>query len=90
VAPIFGAAPLYIKKDKKWQMPLIMRPVLVPTILLFSSSSISSLLLLAFGPLPNAKFNWTEEARGGEEKRREEKKGEFFLSFCCSRMNSNL
>jgi hypothetical protein len=26
VAPIFGAAPLYIKKDKKWQMPLIMRP----------------------------------------------------------------
>jgi hypothetical protein len=28
-----------------------------------------------FGPLPNAKFNWTEEARGGEEKRREEKKG---------------
>jgi hypothetical protein len=28
VAPIFGAAPLYIKKDKKWQMPLIMRPAL--------------------------------------------------------------
>jgi hypothetical protein len=28
VAPIFGAAPLYIKKDKKWQMPLIMRPEL--------------------------------------------------------------
>jgi hypothetical protein len=26
VAPIFGVAPLYIKKDKKWQMPLIMRP----------------------------------------------------------------
>jgi hypothetical protein len=25
VAPIFGATPLYIKKDKKWQMPLIMR-----------------------------------------------------------------
>ncbi len=50
--------------------------VLAPTILLFSSSSISSLLLLAFGPLPNAKFNWTEEARGGEEKRREEKRRE--------------
>jgi len=29
VAPIFGAAPLYIKKDKKWQMPLIMRPGLM-------------------------------------------------------------
>jgi len=25
-----GASPLYIKKDKKWQMPLIMRPGLIP------------------------------------------------------------
>jgi hypothetical protein len=32
VAPIFGTAPLYIKKDKKWQMPLIMRPVLLPSL----------------------------------------------------------
>jgi hypothetical protein len=30
VAPIFGTTPLYIKKDKKWQMPLIMRPELKP------------------------------------------------------------
>ncbi len=30
MVPIFGAAPLYIKKDKKWQMPLIMRPALRP------------------------------------------------------------
>ncbi len=50
--------------------------VLVPTILLFSSSSISFTATTGFGPLPNAKFNWTEEARGGEEKRREEKRRE--------------
>jgi hypothetical protein len=37
VAPIFGAAPLYIKKAKKWQMPLIMRPGLVESSMLASS-----------------------------------------------------